>query len=317
MTNHLSRAWLSITALSLLCFSACSQENNPATNEIPNEVEALAPGNYSRSITIDGTARTYILHVPTGYDGSKSLPLIFMLHGYGGTAQGFSMVSGMSPKADQENFFVAYLDGTKGNGIAQGWNTGLTPGLGLAVDDIAFVRDLAGQLKAELAIDATRVYAAGFSNGGFMSHRLAAELPELLAAVGTVAGTIGVSPDGGVNYYMIPQAEAPIPIVIIHGELDPNIPYYGGQGNGAGQLYVKSVADALAYWTAADGCTEAPQITVNGTGNVTSTDYTGCAEGTEVEHFKISDAYHEWPTVTGTGFSATDAIWEFFSRHNL
>ncbi|HEX5034990.1 MAG TPA: PHB depolymerase family esterase [bacterium] len=312
---------LLVSLATALFFAGCSQQS-ASTSETPESAAQtpaaapLAPGNYRRSLAVGGTPRYYNLHVPTGYDGITALPLVFVLHGYSGTAQSIAVSTGMSLKADQSGFFVAYLEGTTGDGIFQAWNTGLTPELGLTADDVAFVRELAEQLKAELAVDAKRIYAAGMSNGGFMCHRLAAELPDLLAAVAPVAATIGTSPNGGVDYYTIPPAQGPIPMLIVHGELDPNIPYDGGQGSGVGQLYVKSVADAVAFWTQADSCAGSAETTVNG--NVTVTRYGDCAEGSEVRHLKISDGYHEWPTAQGhTGFSATDAIWEFFQQHSL
>lgn len=310
-----------VSSAAVLLFAGCSQ-NNSSISETPEQTNqtssttALAPGNYRRSIVIGGTTRYYNLYVPAGYGGSVPLALVFVLHGYGGTAQSIAFSSGISLKADQAGFLVAYLDGTAGDGFLQAWNTGLTPELGLTVDDVAFVRELAEQLKVELAVYPQRIYAAGMSNGGFMCHRLAAELPDLLAAVAPVAGTIGTSPNSGVDYYMVPPAQGPIPMLIVHGELDPNIPYYGGQGSGVGQLYVKSVADAVAFWTQANGCGATAETTVNG--NVTVTSYDDCAESSEVRQIKISDGYHEWPTAQGhTGFSATDAIWEFFQQHSL
>jgi polyhydroxybutyrate depolymerase len=40
-------------------------------------------------------------------------------------------------------------------------------------------------------VDRLRVYATGFSNGAMMTHRLGAELPDVLAAIAPVSGTVG------------------------------------------------------------------------------------------------------------------------------
>src|SRR5574337_722925 len=91
----------------------------------------MKPGTYNQKISVGGTVRSYILHVPPGYDRSKPLPLVFVLHGFGGNAAGMVKLTGMNEKADRENFFVAYLNGTEGtsstkdvSGLA--WNSGLT-----------------------------------------------------------------------------------------------------------------------------------------------------------------------------------------------
>jgi polyhydroxybutyrate depolymerase len=104
---------------------------------------------------------------------------------------------------------------------------------------------------------------------------------------------------------------------MIHGEQDPNVKYYGGQGAGDGNLYAKPVAEAVAFWTAADGCTGTPVTETSTDGNVITEDHTVCSAGSEVELVTIVNGLHEWPTLEGhTGFSATDAIWEFFARHS-
>ena len=266
--------------------------------------------------------RTYILHVPPGYDGTKALPLVFILHGFGGNAASMVKLTGMNDKADQENFFVAYLNGTEGTNTDKGvsglaWNNGLTPELNMTVDDVAFVRDLLKHLEGQLYVDSHRVYAAGFSNGAMMAHRLGAELPDLLAGVAVVEGTIGLAQSDG-NFVTTPTPIGPIAVIIIHGKQDMNLPYNGGQATqGAGKLYAKSAADSVAFWVQADGCMGTPQQ-ASETANVLVTDYRTCAAGSEVLFYTIVNGQHEWPTLQGhTKFSATDAIWDFFSRHAL
>src|SRR5687768_7249400 len=42
---------------------------------------AGATGVQNGTIDVAGTARTYVLFVPSGYDGSRSFPLVFAWHG--------------------------------------------------------------------------------------------------------------------------------------------------------------------------------------------------------------------------------------------
>jgi polyhydroxybutyrate depolymerase len=281
----------------------------------------MKPGTYNQKIMSGGTVRAYILHVPPGYDGSQALPLVFVLHGFGGNAASMVKLTGFSEKADTENFFVAYLNGTEVQTSiqdisGQAWNSGLTPELNMTVDDVAFVRDLAGRLEGQLRVDSQRVYAAGFSNGAFMSHRLGADLPDLLAAVAVVEGTIGLAQPGE-PYAEIPKPSGPMPVIIVHGKKDTHVLYDGGQASaGLGKLNSESVAAAIKFWTTADGCTGTPQTTTSSNGNILTEDYTGCSAGTEVLLYTVVNGQHEWPTADGhTGFSATDAIWDFFSKH--
>lgn len=284
--------------------------------------QVMKPGTYNQKIRAGGVTRTYILHVPPSYGGMKALPLVLILHGFGGNAAGMVKLTGMNDKADQENFFVAYLNGTVATNASldvtgSAWNNGLTPDLNLTVDDVAFVRDLVKHLEGQLYVDSHRIYAAGFSNGAMMAHRLGAELPDLLAGTAVVEGTIGIAqPDG--TLYTIPNPVGPISIIIIHGKADTHVLYDGGQATeGAGKINAKSVADAVAFWTTADGCTGTPQQATMNNGNVIKTDYPTCAAGTEVLLYTIVNGAHEWATLQNREkFSATDAIWDFFSQHS-
>src|SRR5581483_576550 len=326
--------WLISSLSVLVAVTACvstltptvEQTAPPPSSQITSSAppaQVMKPGTYPQKIQSGGVVRTYILHVPPGYDGAKALQLVFILHGFGGNAAGMVKLTAMNDKADQENFFVAYLNGTQATNAAKGasgmaWNNGLTPDLNMTVDDVAFVHDLLTHLEGQLYIDSHRVYAAGFSNGAMMTHRLGAELPDLLAGVAVVEGTVGLA-QSDETFSTTPTPVGPIAVMIIHGKQDMNLPYNGGQATqGAGKLLTKSAADAVAFWTQADGCTGTPQQETSGNGNVIKQDYTNCAAGTEVLFYTIVNGAHEWPTLQGhTKFSATDAIWDFFSKHAL
>jgi polyhydroxybutyrate depolymerase len=263
-----------------------------------------APGDYDLTILSGGLERSYILHVPAGFDGSKSLPLVFILHGGGGTAKGMVGLTGMNKLADSEQFIVAYVDGT---GDKQSWNTGIISTS--TADDVALFRELANQLIEDLGVDPGRIYAAGFSNGGKMSHRLGAELSDVLAGVAVVESTIGNKQSDG-SFAVIPTPIGPIPVLMIHGKQDTTCPYDGGDD-------AKSVADAVAFWTEADGCTGSPVHHVRPDGNIIVDDYADCAAGSEVKLVTIVNGQHQWPTLESqTEFSASEAIWKFFSRHS-
>jgi polyhydroxybutyrate depolymerase len=55
-----------------------------------------------------GRTRKYFVHPPKGYDGKTPLPLVLVLHGAVQGAINVERMSGMSAKADKENFLVAY-----------------------------------------------------------------------------------------------------------------------------------------------------------------------------------------------------------------
>jgi polyhydroxybutyrate depolymerase len=57
-------------------------------------------------------------------------------------------------------------------------------------DDIGFMTALIDELTSVYSIDPTKIYLAGMSNGGMMTHRLAIALSDRIAAIGTVVGAM-------------------------------------------------------------------------------------------------------------------------------
>src|SRR6185369_16941034 len=47
----------------------------------------LKPGNSDKTLSVGGSNRSYTLHVPSTYDGSKAVPLILDFHGLGGNGK--------------------------------------------------------------------------------------------------------------------------------------------------------------------------------------------------------------------------------------
>lgn len=78
-----------------------------------------------------------------------------------------------------------------------------------------------------------------------------------------------------------------------------------------------SVADSVGFWLKHDGFTGAPETKTSQNGNIVETDYTGCIDGSEVVLVTIGNGKHDWPSAAlPNQISATDSIWEFFTRHS-
>ena len=270
----------------------------------------ISPGEYNNSMTFGGETRDYILHVPPDYDGSKAVPLVFMMHAYEGSAAEIEKVSGINQNADKDNVIVVYPNGT-GNPTA--WNALFFPPRASQPDDVGFITALLDKLEQDLRIDSQRIYVGGFSNGAMMSYYLGAELSNRLAAIAIVEGALGIKQADGSNL-MIPNPARPVSVIAIHGRKDPTVPYNGGRG--IFRLNFLSVAKAIGFWTKRDGCSGTPQITTSQNGNVVKDDYSVCQQGSEVVLITIGNGTHDWPTAAMPNqISATDAIWEFFMRH--
>src|SRR5205085_12472741 len=138
---------------------------------------ALTAGNHTFALG----ERSYVVHVPVA---QGALPVVINLHGGGSNAESQQRYSGMDAVADREHFIVVYPNGT-GRGRFLVWNAGTCCGRAPMqhIDDVGFIRAVIGDLANRTPIDRHRIYATGLSNGSMMTYRLAAEAPDLVAAI--------------------------------------------------------------------------------------------------------------------------------------
>lgn len=178
-------------------------------------------GTTESSIQSGGLERTFRVHVPPESAMDAGFPLVLVFHGGGGSGEQIELrSSGFSELADEEGFVAVYPDGT---GVLKTWNGGGCCGAAVRedVDDVGFVRDLLDHLEESLCIDSSKVFATGMSNGGILSHRLACEFSDQIAAIAPVAGT---------DMTDICTPSSPVSVLQIHGSEDGHVPYEGGEG---------------------------------------------------------------------------------------
>ena len=267
---------------------------------------AQVPGGF----IFDGIPRTYTLYIPSGWTNTSQFPLLIAMHGLTQTGNEMMNFSGFNIIAEEKEFIVVYPDG-----VSNSWNVGF-PG-GSEADDVGFLSALIDTLNQDYNIDLSRVYATGFSNGGFMSYRLACELGDRIAAIGPVSGTMTN------GLYEQCQPIRKIPMIHIHGTNDFVVFYNGGLGN-------KSVDDVLAFWREEDNCPTVPVITdlpdILQEGSTVQTYlWSPCDSLTEVVLYKIINGGHTWPGSVGTtgagntnrDINASEEIWNFVSRFSI
>lgn len=184
--------------------------------------------------------------VPDGYDPGSPAPLIVMLHGYGGTGAGQEAYVGFRPLADEYGFIYTYPDGTIDDGGNRFWNAtdACCDLFGDGVDDAGYLFDLIDEIRSLLSVDPDRIHVAGLSNGGFMSHRMACDFPDLIASIAPLAGVTFDDP-------LDCDPASPVHVLQIHGTNDGVI-FYGGGAIG-GVTYPGAVA-STETWAGFDGC---------------------------------------------------------------
>ncbi|MFN0206630.1 MAG: alpha/beta hydrolase family esterase [Planctomycetota bacterium] len=304
-----------------------SRTSRPATDS-----RAIGAGDhemsfvYSDSSSPGGRRRSWILHIPKSYDASAALPLVLVFHGGMGTARQAANQYHWPAKADAENFIVVFPDGV---GLFQTWNAGHCCGAALRenADDVGFIRALIEEISKTVNINNQKIYATGMSNGGMFAHRLAAECSDQIAAAAAVAGTIGGKANSRAKEYKVPNPKNPVPMMIIHGMLDKNVLYHGGEtqlGAAAGRIDL-SVAESVAFWAAANRCETQPASMPSPSPHITIEKYSNSRINADVVLVTLKNQGHAWPggkrgsralDAPSTEISATDMIWEFFRSHS-
>ncbi len=277
------------------------------------------------SLIVEGLSRTYYVHVPPDYDGSKALPLVLAFHGGGGKATMMHRVSKLTTTSDKHSFIVVYPEGVEKHWSDQRAMRGFD-----RAGDLGYVSALLHELERDYKIDAKRVYSTGISNGGFFSQDLAIAFPERFAAVASVAASVSVP------VYKKVKPPQPVPILFMLGENDPIVPYKGGDiklglvRRGS----VVSAEDSVNFWVQANNCTitnapvELPLAQPNDNTRVTKQTFTGATARNEVVLYSIQNGGHTWPSgwqylgelfigKTSRSVSANEEIWSFFQRHHL
>ena len=246
---------------------------------------AAAPsGTLSASMEVGSLTRTYLLHVPPSYNAAHPVPLVFVLHGAMESTTNVEQLSGMSAKADQEDFIAVYPRGT---GRAPTWNASncCGPAVKAHVDDLGFFRALIEKLSHDYAIDPRRIYFTGISNGGMMSYRVACEMSDQVAAIAPVEGALNVDC----------HPASPVSVIIFHGTADRLVPFNGGSSpfQIGDKRTDNSVAGAVDFWVKHNRCATPPQH--EETAEVHIDKYTGCQAGSAVTLEAIQGGHHMWP----------------------
>ncbi len=263
------------------------------------------------TIDVNGVTREYILHIPSTCDSINSVPLMLIFHGWTMSASDQMNISDMRALADSEQFILVYPQGTVFE-RATHWNVGSWT-TGSTSDDLGFVDKLIEHISANHNIDMKRIYAAGYSNGGFFSQELACKLSNKIAAIGTVVANMSTRTKDNCN------PSHPTPLVTISGTNDKEVSYDGT--NFEGQISHNAV---LNYWVKYNQTDTIPII--SDLPNISTTDgstvklyqYKNGKNNVEIEHYKVINGGHDWPGTFGNmDINANSIIWNFVSKFDI
>jgi polyhydroxybutyrate depolymerase len=246
------------------------------------------PGDYRFAIPHAGAQRTYRVHVPLSYDRANPAPLVVAMHRGDANMDEFANDAyyGLLSKSEREGFIVVFPNGPAAR--AQ------------QADDVGFVRQVVANVFRQLSIERDRIYATGLGRGGAMVYRLACEAPGLFKAIAVV---------GGADNSGDCSAEHPVAVLHIHAKDDPRVP-------------IAAARSSVAKWAQLDGCTATPRRILDQAG-VSCEVYSYCQRKVEVQLCVTDSGGSSWPgskppsadVRPSTALSATQLVWEFFSRY--
>jgi polyhydroxybutyrate depolymerase len=242
-----------------------------------------------------------------------------MFHGYSVTGAIEEAYLDMASASDAAGFLFAYGDGTVDPKGFRFWNAtdACCDDYGIQVDDVQYFDAIVDDVQAGHSVDARRIFVMGHSNGGFMSHRLACDRAQRIAAIVSLAGAQWDDPTRCAPV-------EPVSVLEIHGDADTTIRYGGGSTANAdagivGGTY-PSAHTTVATWAQKNGCTGAladtgQTLDVDALlpGNETKVEtYGGCPASIDVQLWTIQGGIHE-PNLNRPAFG--QMVWGFMSAH--
>lgn len=252
--------------------------STPVEQPSPACSKAAPKGVLAKKVTVFSKLRSYTLVVPASYEPSISQPLIYVLHGHGGSGTQARSSFDIEGTAAGKAFFV-YPDG-----IGGGWDLDSETGKNR---DVAFFDAMLAQVQSEYCVDLHRVFIAGFSNGAYMANQLACRRATRIRGVVTHSGGGPYDNGAGAKYDEHGQLECegkPVAALVIHGTADGTV--VPGEGQ-----------KSIDHWVAANHC---GSPTTNGM----CATYAGCIN--PVIACKVHGLGHSvWP-------EAAKRAWAFF-----
>ena len=250
-------------------------------------------------LTHNGASRIYWVDYPE--NAIDPVPLVVNMHGRNNTLYAQMYISEMSSFANSQNIAVAYPQGINSWGVPA-WNSGVWWDNSI-YDDVGHINTLIDSVVSNFDIDTNRIYACGFSNGGFMAYDLACELSDRIVAFGSVSGNFMMNSNQDCTN------EREIPIIHIHGTDDFIVRYYPPTID-----FSMTALEAMDWWSVENNLTEQSYLQLNN--NVTFFTNYSLNSTTKFTHIQVEGGDHEWFDYDW-GFHASEELLNFFMQYSM
>ncbi len=201
----------------------------------------------SESAVVVGGERPAQLILPTTYSEATPVPLLIDLHGFTGDGPSQSLYSFMQAAAETRGVAYVAPNGLLDSSGSRFWNASnaCCNFGGSQVSDVDYIESLIKEISSKVAIDQSRIYLFGHSNGHFMSYKFACSTEGVVTAISGLAGAMDIDPRTCNN--------KPMNVLHIHGTSDATISYEGGAI--LGNRY-PSAEKSVAQWALVNSCTK-------------------------------------------------------------
>ena len=293
----------------------------------------------TKTITWDGVERQYIEYVPSSYSASQPAAVMFLLHGMGDTMNNMFQATQIQRVAEEQGWIVICPQALEFNyeipmlgsqNFGACWNVGSTVSVDFnmygmpfnfdvtvseGVDDEGFLMAALEATKVEYNVDQDKIFFAGFSLGGFMSHRMAINHGDVINAIAAVSGVIGndlttLTPVGNVN------------VLQIFGTSDEMISYDDAmislQSLGTYNMGLP-VEQTVEYWRAYNQCDEEPVVeqypdTFDDGLTFEMYQYLNGTNDARVAFIKVYNGLHTWYSGYNSDIDYNAEIVKFFNN---
>lgn len=315
----------------------------------PTPPRALGEGRWvGGSASCAPGSRKYKLWIPASHDPQLASPLVVMLHGCRQKPGNLAEISGMNVVADKNNFLAVYPEQPLHANLLRCWNWFDPKHQSRGAGEPAVLAAVIEQVSSSYKVDGSRVYVAGISAGGAMAVILGATYPDLISAVGVVAGmeygaAAGMSeglaamkhggPDpeqqGLAAFAAMRQglSERPrhrMPVIIFQGDADP----YVNTLNASQIMSQWARTNQCLNGHEQDGCVldnaQPAKATVPGGRNFEKYAYKDAGGRLLMEKWMVEGMGHAWPGspvaadyADPKGPNASEEMWRFFCETSL
>ena len=266
-------------------------------------------GNTStQKITLEfqGNRRTCIIENPNNYPKLKGFSLLIILHGHYESANFIRYRIKNSFVFKKNGVLVAYPNGS--GFIRMNWDDFET--------EIDFLNTLIDTISKKHKIDTTKIYIAGFSQGGMLAYRMACEYSERIAAIAMISSQID-------SNYVINNCtmKRAVPLISINSKVDHACPYDSFTYKGK---WFNSVQSGISAWAYKSGFNLEPDSIYSGSNYEVTIWEKDAQEFTTL--WTLAKGGHAWPQGRGLLYiphfepskiiNANNIICTFFLKHS-